>query len=110
MDVYFRKSVFECPAEMHVVPSIHSRRQARLHADLRRAKLARFARATDNLFNGKKVALLGEMAAAERAKTAGFDADVGKVDVPIDDVSYKISDGFRTEIVGGRDHREKIRA
>ena len=50
------------------------------------------------------------MTAAKRAEAASFDADVGKIDVAIDDVSYDIADRPGAQVVGGGDHHEKIGA
>ena len=49
------------------------------------------------------------MSAAEGAKAAGLDADVGEIDVAIDHVGDDIADGARAQIVGGGDDGEKIR-
>ena len=50
------------------------------------------------------------MAAAEGAKAACFDANVGKIDVAIDDVGDHIADGLGAQLVGGGEHRQQIGA
>ena len=50
------------------------------------------------------------MTAAEGAKAAGLDANVGEIDVAIDHVGDDIADGARTQGIGSSDDGEKIRA
>ena len=50
------------------------------------------------------------MAAAESAKPAGFDADVGEIDVAVDDVGHDVTDGRFTELVCRGEHHHQIRA
>ena len=57
---------------------------------------------------GQEVTFFGEMAAAEGAKAALLDADIGKIDVAIDDVADYVADGLGAQVIGGRDHGEQI--
>jgi len=50
------------------------------------------------------------MAAAEGAEAAGFDADVGEVDVAVDDVSDDVADGLFPQVVRNGDDDEQIAA
>ena len=81
-----------------------------MDADFAGAQIARFGGAPDDLFDGQKVAFFREMAAAEGAKAALLDADVGEVDVAIDDVADDIADGLGAQLIGGGEHRQQIGA
>jgi hypothetical protein len=48
------------------------------------------------------------MAAAESAKAAGFDANVGKIDIAIDDIGDDIAHGMGAQMIRRRDHDEKV--
>ncbi len=41
------------------------------------------------------------MAAAKSTKAAGFDANIGEVDVAVDHVSDNIADGLRAQVIRG---------
>src|SRR6185295_6643153 len=45
VDMQIGEGVFQCAAKLDVMPALHARREARLHADLRRAEVPRLARA-----------------------------------------------------------------
>ena len=50
------------------------------------------------------------MAAAEGAKAALLNANVGKVNIAIDYVADHIADGLGAQLVGGGEHRQQIGA
>src|SRR5215470_4693302 len=94
---------------MHVVPTVHAGRQTRLHTNFTGAQLVGFSGAADDFLSGEKIAFLGEMTAAKRAEAAGLDADIGEIDVAVDDIGYDVADGLSAEIIRRGCHRRKIR-
>src|SRR2546422_1937688 len=92
--------------EVDVVAPVELRRQPGLDADLGRAELPRLPRAPDDLVEGQQVPLLLAVVAAERAEAAVLDADVGEVDVAVDDVRHDVADLPAAQLVG--DEREGV--
>src|SRR5215510_9669768 len=50
------------------------------------------------------------MAPTESAKAASFDADVGKIDVAVDDIGDHVADSLRPQKICGGNHGQKIGA
>ena len=107
MDVQVRKCFLKRATEIDIVPPVHAGRKTRLHAYLAGAQFMGFARAPDHFLGRKKIAFLAQMAAAERAETAGLHANISEIDVSIDDVGYDVADGFGAEIIRGRSHADR---
>ena len=85
---------------------------ARLHADLGRAVVDRLARRGGA--NSSLVVLVGvgrALALAEAAERAADDADVGDVDVAVDDERHGVARELGAQLVGGRAHLlDRLRA
>ena len=91
--------------EIDVVAAVQLRRQPGLDADLGARRDPTPPRAPHDLLDGQEVALLLAVVAAERAEAAVLDADVGEVDVAVDDVGDDVADLAPAQLVGGEGQR-----
>ena len=73
---------------------------AALHADLGRAELPGLLGAVGDLLQRQRVGVGVGAALGERAEPAADVADVGEVDVPVDDVGHVVADGLPAQRVG----------
>ncbi len=105
-----RHGVLDRPAEIDVVTPIELGGQAGLDAHLGRPQLPGLAGPPDDLGHGQEVALLLAVIATERAERAVLDADVGEVDVAIDDERHQVADLPPAQLVGGAGERLQIAA
>ncbi|GBD19291.1 hypothetical protein HRbin27_01797 [bacterium HR27] len=87
---------------------IHLRRQTSLDAHLGRAELPSLLRPTDDLFQWQEIALFLAMSAGEGTKATTLDADIGEVDVPVDDVRHHIPDSATQQLVRHERHQEQV--
>jgi hypothetical protein len=79
-----------------------------LDANLGSAELARLVGAPKNFFEWQKITFFGQMAATESTETTSFNANVGEVDVAVDDIRDDVPDGPRAQTIGGGNHRHQI--
>ena len=77
---------------------------AALHADLGRAELDRFADPRGEVLLGDLVGIRRAPALAEPAEGAADDADVGEVDVAVDDERDPVAGQLGPQLVGGDPH------
>ena len=77
---------------------------AALHADLGRAEVPRLLGAVGDLVEGQRVGVGVGPPLGERAEPAADVADVGEVDVAVDDVGHLVADGLAAQLVGEPDH------
>ena len=87
-------------AEIDVEAAVELGRQPGLDADLGGAQLPGLLRAAHHLVDGQEVALLLAVVAAEGAEAAVLDADVGEVDVAVDDVGDDVARLPAAQLVG----------
>ena len=73
---------------------------AALHADLGGAELPGLLGAVGDLVEGERVGVGVGAPLGERAEPAADVADVGEVDVPVDDVGDVVADGVAAQVVG----------
>lgn len=66
--------------------------------------------ATDNLFDREEITLLSTVSSAEGAKAAALHADVGEVDVPVDDVGHRIAHTLAADMVGSFEEALQVAA
>ena len=86
--------------QLDVEAAVETGRQARLDAHLGGADVARLDGAADDLLDVEEVAFVAALGARERAEAAGLDADVGEVDVAVDDVGDLVADLAASQLVG----------
>ena len=72
-------------------------------------KRLRLERAPHDLLDGQEVSLLAAPGPRERAEAARLDADVGEVDVAVDDVADLVADLRAAEVIGDGDERVQRR-
>ena len=77
---------------------------AALHADLGRAEVPGLLGAVGDLVEGQRVGVGVGAPLGERAEPAADVADVGEVDVAVDDVGHLVADGLPAQVVGQPDH------
>src|SRR3954468_8792634 len=85
MQVDLGRALLGEPKPAAVVLQRVVRMDSALHADLRRAEVDRFLHTGGEVVLAHQVGIRGALALAETAERAADDADVGEVDVPIDD-------------------------
>src|SRR5580698_9482344 len=87
---------------------------AALQANLGRSTLARFKRSAHDLRGVEQIPALRALMLAgafrEGAERATVAAQVGVVDVAVDDVSRDVAVGFGAQLVGGRAYEPKLAA
>src|SRR3972149_2226851 len=110
MNMERRQRFFQCPAEFDVMPTVHAGRQAGLNANFGGAEVISFLGAPNDFLERQEIAFLGQMTAAEGAEAAGLDANVGKIDVAVNDVGDHVARGARAKMIGGGDQSEKVRS
>ena len=79
-----------------------------LNAHLGSAALDRFHRLRHERFRGMKIGVRRVRPAAESAKSAADDADVGEVQVPVHDVGNAIADRAAAKLIRHLDQREEV--
>ena len=100
VDVHLRQGFLDGGAEADVQIALHLGRQAGLDAYLGGAVIPRFLGAADDFLDGEVVALLFAEIAAEGAEAATLDADIGEIDVAVDDVGGDVAHGAAAQFVG----------
>ena len=75
-----------------------------LHADLGRAEVPGLLGAVGDLVVGQRVGVGVGLALGEGAEPAADVADVGEVDVAVDDVGHLVADGLAAQVVGQPHH------
>src|SRR5262245_48449224 len=100
--MHLRKRSFYDACEIDIEPAIHIRRKAGLHAYFGSTEVHGFFDTSKDFIIGKKVSLLVPIRPAECAKTAVLDADVGEVDVSIDDISDDVTYLLASKFIGGQ--------
>ena len=83
---------------------------AALHAHLGRPERPGLLGPVGDLVQGQRVGVGVGAALRERAEPAADVADVGEVDVPVDDVGDLVADGLAAQVVGQPDHLVEQRA
>ncbi len=83
---------------------------AALHADLGGPDVPGLARPVGDLVEGERVGVGVGAALGEGAEPAAGVADVGEVDVPVDDVGDVVPDGVAADVVGQRADRVELGA
>src|SRR5262249_41251773 len=96
-----RRSSLQCLDQMQVKTPIQARGQACLNADLGRAQRLRLQGSADDFLDLQKVSLFTSLSSGEGAESAGLDADVGEVDVAVDDVADFVADLSASQLIGG---------
>src|SRR5919198_2813788 len=99
MDVYVWQFFFNCLADVDIYMPVHLGRKASLYAHLRRTKACSFLCPSHNLFSWKEVAFLFAKIPTKSAKAAVLDANVCKVNVPVDYVCCIIAHSPFAELV-----------
>ncbi len=89
--------------EVDVVVAVHLGGKAGLDAHLGGAQIPGLAGTADDFFDGEEVGLLLAMVAREGAEAAVLDADVGEVDVAVDDVGHHVPHAAAPQLVGCED-------
>ena len=110
VDVDIRQVGFQLAGQVDVEGAFHLGGQPGLDADLGRAEVRCLPCAADDLVEREEVALLLAEVAAERAEAAPFDADVGEVDVAVDDVGDAVAVDLPAQFVRRGHQREEPRA
>src|SRR5207244_1468364 len=93
------KGPFDGAQQVAIKESVEVAGQAALNADFGGATIPGFAGAAYDLLKRKRVGIGGLRSAAKAAKTASDEADIGEVDVAIDDVGDGFTNGLRAQII-----------
>jgi hypothetical protein len=83
-------------------------RQSTLNANFRSAQLAGFDCFVGHLLGAEEIRVMLTRSAAEGAELAADEADVGEIDVAIDDICDEVAGEFGAEFVGGHEQTEQI--
>src|SRR6185437_3803315 len=100
MDVKFRQSRFDGAQELHVVIAVEILRKAALNAHFGGAAPHGLHGFGDQRFIGVEIGVGGIGSAAESAKCAAYDANIGKIQITIYDVGDFIAHGAPSKLVG----------
>ena len=109
MDVHAGNGSFYGAQNVAVVERRQIARQAALDADFSGAQFPGSLLCGPCL-RGMKVRVGLSRAAAEAAKLAADETDVGEIDIAVDHVGDNVADQIRSQRVGGRQQREQIGA
>src|SRR5262249_17321199 len=90
---------FDGAQQVAVEEAVEIARQAALNANFGGATIPGFLRAAHDFVERKRVGVGGLRSAAESAETAADKADVGEVDVAVDDVGDAFTDGFAAQMI-----------
>src|SRR2546430_10978195 len=101
MDVYARHSALHGSQNVAIVIRSQAVRESALDADFGGAELPGFGRLFRHLIQTEVVGVRFARAAAEGTEFASDEADVGEVDVAVDDVGDQVAGQFRAKQVGG---------
>ena len=106
VDVEVRQRALDRPGQLDVEAAVELGRQPGLDAHLGGAQLRRLAGAAHHFLHRQEVALFLPVVPAERAEGAVLDADVGEVDVAVDDEGHQVAGLARAQLVG--DERQRL--
>src|SRR5215472_16124580 len=100
MDVHARKSAFDGTAEGAIEKAVEEAGQSALDANFSGAAIPGFLRTAHDFVKRERISISGLRASAKSAETATDKADVGEIDVAVDDVGDGFPDRFVAEMVG----------
>src|SRR5262252_5682118 len=110
MQMKRRRSSLQLLDQAQVKTPFQARSQARLNADLGRTQCLRLQGSPDDFLDLQEVSLFASLGPGEGAESAGFDADVGEVDVAVDDVGDFLPGLSASQLVGSGQQRVQVAA
>src|SRR5215469_17744053 len=100
MDMYLGNSAFDGAQEIAVEKTVQVAGQSTLNANFGRTAIPGFLRAAHHFLAGKRVSIGGLRSAPKSAKAAANEANVGEINVAVDNVSDGLTHGFATQMIG----------
>src|SRR5580698_1476447 len=92
--MHLRNRVLDGAQNVAIEKAVEIARQSALDADLGGAAVPGFSRFLYKMFGGMRIGVGGSGAARETAEATADEADIGEIDVAVDDVSDCVADGF----------------
>ena len=105
-----REGLFHGSGQVDIEAAVHFGWQAGLHADFGCTHVNCFFGSPNDLLLGEEVPFFLAVLPAERAERAMFNAHIGEVDIPVDDIGYHLTDLAATHFVGNQTGGVKIDA
>ncbi len=96
--------------EIAIEKTVQIPRQAALNADFSCAELPRFAGLSHDVFRRKRIGIGGSRSARETAEAATHKTHIREIDIAVDDVSYRVADGFAPQRIRHNNERIERRA
>src|SRR5207302_2760071 len=108
VDVHGGNGAFDGAQEVAVEKAVEVAGKAALNANFGGAAVPGFLGAAHDLFEGERVGIGGLRPAAKSAKAAANEANVGEINVAVDDVSDGLAGGLAPQII--RDSHQRLQA
>src|SRR5215472_6381974 len=108
MAMHSRNCLLHNPQNIPVIKRREAMWKSALNANFGGAERPRRPGLLRDLFEAQEVGVVLARSSAERAELTTHEANVGEIDVPIDDVSHQIPGQFGTKCVGSYQHTKQI--
>src|SRR5712692_11002692 len=108
MDMHGGKGMLDRAQEVAIEKSIEITGQPALNANFRCATIPGLAGAAHDFFERERVGVRRGGATSKSAKTAAHKTDIGEINVAVEDVGDRFSDGFAPQMI--RDGYQRVQS